>query len=58
MTMTRAERAELLKRAVTKLDEAASILDLAQERLLHDQVAELVDLIHVEIDDTEDAEAA
>jgi hypothetical protein len=56
--MTRAERAELLKRAVTKLDEAASILDLAQERLLHDQVAELADLIHVEIDDTEDAEAA
>ena len=49
--MTRAERAELLKVAVTKLDEAASVLDLAEEQLLTTQVAEIADLIHVMIDD-------
>jgi hypothetical protein len=56
--MTRAERAELLKRAATKLDEAASILDLAHEQLLREQVAELADLMHVETGDGQDIEAA
>jgi len=53
--MTKAERAELLTRAVGKLDEAASILGLAEERALCDQVTQIADLIHVEI---ENAEAA
>jgi hypothetical protein len=55
MRMTRAERAELLKRAVSKLDEAANVLSLAEEKLLCEQVSQLADLIHVEVDEAEAA---
>jgi hypothetical protein len=43
--MTRAERAELLRMAVAKLDEAACVLSLAEEELLAKQAGELADLI-------------
>jgi len=56
--MTKAERADLLKRVVGKLDEAATILNLVEEGLLREQVCELADLIHVEIEEAESAEAA
>jgi hypothetical protein len=46
MKKARAERAELLKRAVGKLDEAANVLSFAEEKLLCEQVAQLADLIH------------
>ena len=55
VAMTKAEKAELLNRAVGKLDEAATILSLAEEQLLCKQVTELADLIHVEIGDAEAA---
>lgn len=45
--MTRAEKVELLKVAVNKLDEAVSILQLAGEEVLSRQVAEVGDLIDV-----------
>jgi hypothetical protein len=45
--MTRAERAELLRMAVAKLDEAACVLSLAEEELLAKQAGELADLIDV-----------
>ena len=38
-----------------KLDEAATILSLAEEQLICKQVTELADLIHVEIGDAEAA---
>jgi hypothetical protein len=56
--MTKAERTDLLKRVVKKLDEAATMLNLVEERLLREQVREVADLIHVEIEEAENAEAA
>jgi len=53
--MTKAEKAELLRSAVRKLDETATLLNLVEEKLLCEQVCQIADLIHVEI---EDAEAA
>src|SRR4029453_13450838 len=56
--MTKTERADLLKRVVSKLDEAATILSLVEERMLCEQVCELADLIHVEIEEAKNASAA
>jgi hypothetical protein len=56
--MTKSERADLLKRVGSKLDEAATILKLVEEKMLCEQVCELADLIHVEIEEAENAEAA
>jgi hypothetical protein len=56
--MTKTERADLLKRVVSKLDEAATILSLVEERMLCEQARELADLIHVEIEEAENVEAA
>jgi hypothetical protein len=53
--MTKAEKAELLRRAVSKLDEAATLLSLVEERLLCEQVSQIADLIHVEIANAEAA---
>ena len=54
--MTKTERADLLKRVVSKLDDAATILSLVEERMLCEQVRELGDLIHVEIGEADGAE--
>ena len=56
--MTKAERVNLLKRVVGKLDEAAKILNLVEEGLLREQVCEVADLIRFEIEEAEEAEAA
>ena len=41
--MTKAEKAELLKRAVGKLDEAAKILSFAEEQLISEKVGLTLD---------------
>ena len=55
--MTKTERADLLKRVVRQLDEAATILNLLEEKMLCEQVCEIADLIHVEIEEAENVEA-
>jgi hypothetical protein len=56
--MTKTERADLLKRVVSKLDEAATILSRIEERMLCEQAREIADLIHVEIEEVGNVEAA
>lgn len=45
--MTRAQRKDLLRRAVAKLDEASKLLKSAKEELLAKQASELADLVDV-----------
>ena len=45
--MTRAQRKELLSRAVAKLEEASKLLKCAKEELLAEQASELADFVDV-----------
>ena len=55
--MTIEQRIELMTAVVTKLEEAARLLAMAEEAVLADQVEELADLIDVVATPGEDAEA-
>jgi len=45
--MTRAQRKDVLRRAVVKLDDASKLLKSAKEELLAKQASELADLVDV-----------